>query len=297
MKKINMFNIKPLFSRNTMRKIVFSLIPITALGFTIYFFIENGALKNRYIEVIFAEGTNIIPDKTKVLYKGISIGVVKSVKLSEDLEKAIATILMQPEAEVLMRKNSTFLLINPKVGWDGIVGLETLVSGSYILFTPNKKTTETTRKFVGTINTSGDVDLNTSHSESVTVNDGIFHRGIQVGKVLQTTLDYSGSNVWIRAGIEPKYAYLIRNNTTFWKKQGVTADMGLFGSDIKINSLDTIMRGGIEFATPSKAAPRVAYGHKFNLQDSEPENFDEREKWQPKLRIKKSVANPDLAKH
>lgn len=276
------------------RGVAFALIPLAALAFTIHHFVQRQDLKKRYIEVTFSEGTNINPSKTRVLYKGVPVGMVTELQLSDDLEHATAIIRMEQKAMKILTKGSTFELINPKVSWEGVAGLETLISGSYINFVPNRGAGETARVFEGSTNTRVEMEteyfkvhLSTPHAESLSTGDAIFHRGVKVGQITKTYLDFTGAKVWVDAGIEPKFAWLVRANTSFWKKQGVRADLGLFGSDVRINSFDTIMKGGLEFATPSEAGPRVKYGHKFALLDDEPKDYREYDKWSPYLRGKK----------
>lgn len=66
----------------------------------------------------------------------------------------------------------------------------------------------------------------------------------------------------------------------------------LFGSDIRVNSLDTILKGGIELATPNEAGPIAPHGQKFSLLRDEPKE-KEKNKWQPVLTFDK---NPKVVK-
>ncbi len=61
---------------------------------------------------------------------------------------------------------------------------------------------------------------------------------------------------------------------------GIQAKLGLFGSEIKVNSLDSIMNGGIELATPNAPAPMAKAMQKFMLENAPPKEY---EKWNPKL--------------
>jgi len=73
---------------------------------------------------------------------------------------------------------------------------------------------------------------------------------------------------------------LVRTNTAFWRKVGIQAKLGLFGSEVKVNSLDSIMRGGIELFTPDPPAPVAKANHKFTLLAAPPKDY---EKWNPVL--------------
>ncbi|MBK7405573.1 MAG: hypothetical protein IPJ41_13330 [Phycisphaerales bacterium] len=81
--------------------------------------------------------------------------------------------------------------------------------------------------------------------------------------------------------IDPGFATLVRANTRFYNVSGITADWGLFkGLDIRTDSLESVVSGGIAFATPDKPGEMVESGRRFELAD-EPE--DSWLKWQPRI--------------
>ena len=81
------------------------------------------------IEVRFESGEGIVANKTEVVYKGMSVGKVKSLVLDDKGRNkgVIATIEMNQVAEEHLRKNTRFWLVKPNVSLAGITGLETLV--------------------------------------------------------------------------------------------------------------------------------------------------------------------------
>ena len=66
--------------------------------------------------------------------------------------------------------------------------------------------------------------------------------------------------------IYPKFAHLIRKNSKFWSVSGIKATIGVFdGVEIEANSLKSIIKGGINVATPTEYKSKVKNGHNFNL--------------------------------
>lgn len=269
-----------------------SLLPITAILFTSKYLFDSYEKQNRTIEILFDDASGISNQRTNLIYKGVAIGTVKDVSLSKDHQKAIVKILVSESARELLVEHSKFVLIKPKVSWQGIAGLDTLVSGSYIELIPNKNGKDLARIFQGNTNVETDTPtsyvtfkLITEHSESVSTGDALYHRGMRVGQVLRMSLNREGNRILIDVGVEPKYSFLVRQNTVFWKKQGIQADLSLFGSSVRVNSLETIMHGGIEFATPSKAGPKANLSQTFALETNEPKDFFKKQSdWSPNLR-------------
>jgi len=86
--------------------------------------------------------------------------------------------------------------------------------------------------------------------DSLDKGDPIYYRGLQVGEVGVPRLAPDGNEVLLDAVIEPEYAVLVRGNTQFWNVSGVEFDLGLGGLDVETGPLDTLLRGGIQMATP-----------------------------------------------
>ena len=72
-----------------------------------------------------------------------------------------------------------------------------------------------------------------------------------VGKVTGYELGQTADRVLVHILIEPKYAPLVRSGTRFWNTSGFGMDFGLFkGATVRTESLETLIQGGIAFATP-----------------------------------------------
>ena len=249
--------------------------------------------KGTDIVVSFTEAKSIQPGKTKVYYRGVPIGMVKDIALSKDGKRAECVIELEKNATQFAVEGSVFYLVYPKVGFEGISGLETIISGSYIAIDPGSGKIK--KEFNGELSRVSNepeegvssYTLETDHAESLSVGDAIFFRGITVGTIEDTRLSPTAQSVLIKVNIKSKYSKLIRKNTSFWRKQGIKADLGLFGSKIKVNSLDTILKGGIEFATPNEEQPMAPVGTVFALQEDEPKNLKE---WKPSLTFPKKSA-------
>ncbi|WP_193791194.1 MlaD family protein, partial [Pseudomonas sp. BIOMIG1BDMA] len=88
------------------------------------------------IQVRFESGDGIQAKKTEVLYKGISVGKVVDLSVSEDIKGVIASIELTKESREYLNNDTRFWLVKPRVSLAGVTGLETLVSGVYIAVDP-----------------------------------------------------------------------------------------------------------------------------------------------------------------
>ncbi len=69
--------------------------------------------------------------------------------------------------------------------------------------------------------------------------------------------------------IEPEYAHLVNTSTRFWNSSGITLTGNLSGVQVKSESLQTLITGGISFDTLDPKAPTVTKVRRFTLFDSE----------------------------
>lgn len=257
-------------------------IVVTAILF-INFYVENG--KRITITVDDASGVEI--EKTKVRYRGLKIGSVKKIELTEDKKDVIVHVLLDEGFESLAVAGSRFSLVKPEVNLQGITGLNTLIEGQYIVVLPGDKSGKEKTNFklqspvtTNTLDDTSTYILQTSDAESVSIGDSVSFRGIKVGSVTKLYLGDASTLVYIQISLENNYSYLVRENTVFWSKVGVRAKLGLFNTDIKVNSLDSVLNGGIEFATPTEAKAMAKNFSKYKILAEPPEGY---EKWAPKL--------------
>ena len=122
--------------------------------------------------------------------------------------------------------------------------------------------------------------IETANVESLGPGDSVSFRGLEVGTVTKLNLAKGSKLVNVQINIENRYTKLIRTNSVFWKKVGVQANLSLFKSEFKMNSLDSIVNSGIEFSTPGKPGPLAKAGNRFTLLPEAPKNS---ERWNPKL--------------
>ncbi len=264
------------------------LFPLFALLIAGWLFLKYQEQRGPEIQILFDDASGLEAGKTKVRYRGVDIGQVKRIRISQDNKDVIADVALQSDAAQFAVEGSKFWVVLPQVGFAGVSGLETLFAGTYIAVDPGSPQADIKTDFRGRLGseTSESVEdtsaftLETNNLESVSVGDSITFRGLKVGSVTKVALSKTAQIVTVQINIQNRYVRLIRTNTVFWRKVGVQAKLGLFNSELKINSLEALMKGGIDFFTPTEVGPRAKAQTKFVLFAGPPEGW---EKWNPVL--------------
>ncbi|EJM67091.1 qaraquat-inducible protein B [Pseudomonas sp. GM49] len=210
------------------------------------------------IQVRFESGEGIQVNKTEVVYKGMPVGKVKSLKLDDEgsSKGVIASIEMNKDVEQYLRTSTRFWLVKPSVTLAGITGLETLVSGNYVAISPGEG--EPVRKFKALAqepplsDAQPGLHLTIKADRLGSLNRGspVFYKQIKVGQIKSYVLSEDQSTVELKVFIEPTYAKLVRKHTRFWNASGISIDANLSGVKVRSESLASIVAGGIAFATP-----------------------------------------------
>ena len=232
-------------------------LPFIAAILAIWILFQNITQRSARVSIHFTNADSIIVDKTKVRYKGVIVGTVKKIELDEvDGVNVIAEI--ESHAVFLLKQKSQFWLVSPKASLTSITGLDTLFSGSYINLLPGEG--EETTNFIATAEqpiTIPDnallINLKSNNAASINVGTPIFFKKIQVGEIARVRLDKSGQFVSIQAFIESKYSNLVKEDSKFWNISGLNANISRTGVDFKLDSLTTLIAGGITFNSPTSS--------------------------------------------
>lgn len=202
--------------------------------------------------------------RTPVMYKGIQVGSLKTMKVDRDLNSATAELTINPLAEEYLVEGSEFWVVKPSISLAGITGLEALVKGNYIAVRPGEKGKPPARNFVAR-SKAPPLDLGapglhlvlfTDQLGSIEVGSPVLYRQIKVGSVQSYQLGRDNSQVVLGVHIEPDYVHLVNTSTRFWNASGITLKGGLSGVEVKSESLQTLLAGGIAFETPDLQATR-----------------------------------------
>lgn len=230
------------------------------------------------VNLSLQEFDGLEPGRTPVIYKGIQVGHMKTFKVDDDLSGARVELMLDPRTEDYLVEGTDFWVVKPSISLAGITGLEALVKGNYIAIRPGEKGAAPQRDFVARakappldMSAPGlHVVLFSDSRGSLEVGSPVLFKQVKVGTVQSYQLSRDNEQVAFGVHIEPEFSHLVNTSTRFWNASGVTLKGGLSGIEVKSESLQTLMAGGIAFETPDAKAPkgdqRVL---RFNLHSSQ----------------------------
>lgn len=230
------------------------------------------------VVVSFRSGDGLEAGKTRVKYKDVDIGMVRSISLSSDLSKVQVTIEMTKEAKRFTAADTRFWVVRPRVGATGVSGLGTLLSGAYIGVDAGKGALGNTN-FNGeehappvTVDQKGtQYVLHAESLGSVDVGAPVFYRRIPVGQVIDYALDAQGKGVTMRVFVNAPYDQYVGKATRWWHASGVDVRLDSSGFKINTQSLAALLVGGIAFESVSgnKPAAPAPNGSQFPLAEDQ----------------------------
>lgn len=224
-----------------------------------------------------AEGIEV--NKTVIKVLNVDVGRVTKIQLREDQKGVAVTAQLNTDAADLMRTDTQFWVVKPRIDQSGVTGLGTLLSGSYIAFTPGKNEEEKLTFEVedippiAAIGQSGlRLKLVGSNDKILSVSSPILYENFMVGQIESARFDPSDQTVHYTVFIQSPNDKLIRSNSRFWLESGI--DIQTTGSGIQLKSapLPALLSGAIAFDSPRNSAGKsVINGTEFSLYDSRSE--------------------------
>jgi len=249
------------------------LIPLLAalvgLGLVVQTFWQQGPS----ITVSFSTAQGIEPGKTKVRFKDVEIGQVRTVHIAKDRNGVLVTIDLINEAREFAATDSRFWVVRPRLAGTAISGLETVLSGAYI-GVDGGHSGQYQSDFTGLEEppvVASDVPghrfrLRADDIGSLDVGSPVYFRRIAVGHVESFSLENDGSHIQMGIFVKSPYDRFVTDDARFWHASGVDLKMDANGVKIETQSLATILMGGIAFENMGNTdAPIAASDREFAL--------------------------------
>jgi paraquat-inducible protein B len=236
------------------------VIPLLAAAIGAWLAYTTWSRKGPTITLTFEAAQGLQPGTSRIKYRDVEMGVVKTVDLSEDLAHVVVTAEMKKSATEHLREGTQFWIESVRLTASGVSGLGTLLSGVYIGMSPGQG--KPARRFTGLeqapvlqVNQPGrKFQLRAEKLGSLSAGSPIYFRGIPAGEVLGYDLDPDGQGVSIYAFVHAPYDALVRDQSRFWNASGIDMSVGTSGLTVRTESLAAIIEGGIAFDTPVSAS-------------------------------------------
>ena len=253
------------------------IVPLVAAVIVIWLAIRALADRGPLITIWFTDAEGLQAGDTKIRHKDVELGTVESIYLTRDMSRVVVRARMRRSVTAYLTASTRFWIVRPRVGAEGISGLSTLVSGSYIEMYPGNGIAE--RNFVGldgppilTPDVPGrSFTFYTDNLESLVVGSPISYRGVAVGEVEGFALDGTGKQINIYAFIRSPYEKYVKAQSRFWNSGGIDASVGVQGLHFRASSWQQLLSGGVSFDTPDTAlaTPSSDAGSVFRLYENQ----------------------------
>jgi len=250
------------------------VIPLVAALIGVILVVKTVSSRGPTVTISFVSAEGLEPGKTKVKFKDVDIGTVKTITLSKDHSRVLVDVLLTKEATDFAVKDTRFWIVRPRVAASGVTGLSTLLSGAYIGVDAGRSTEDQTY-FVGLETppaVTGDQKGHTFtlHGESLgslDIGSPVYYRRVQVGQVVAFSLDKDGTGVTLQVFVTAPYDQYVGTNSRWWHASGVDLRLDSSGFTLNTQSLATVVLGGIAFQTPpnQQSGPQAQNNATFSL--------------------------------
>lgn len=224
------------------------------------------------ISIHFADATGLVPNQSKIMYLGVEIGTVLEIKLDPKTTQPIIIARINKASVNMLGDQSKFWIVRPEFSLGGINNLSAISTGDYINVypIPGKPATE----FWGVNDTPVDNEFDAGlklvlkgmSAAGIDIGSSVLYHDLEVGEVGDMDLAPDGKNVLVTVFINRKYARIIRKSSYFGNISGFHADIHIFGgSQITLNSIRTLVKGGIKVETPNLKSSPAKDGDVFRL--------------------------------
>ncbi|MDA3921332.1 MAG: intermembrane transport protein PqiB [Salinisphaera sp.] len=250
------------------------LIPLVALlvgGWLLY---QNFHSQGPTVTLEMDTAEGIKAGDTQLKVRSVDVGHVTRVGLTDDYQGAVVTVQMDPDTDHLLGDDTKFWVVKPRVGPQGISGLNTILSGVYLQLQPASHASEK-RHFkvldnppVTRNGQSGVTIKLTSHGDNtLSVGDPIVYLGQNVGRIESSTFSFNKREMIYRVFVKAPYSKLLSHSTQFWLRSGVDFHLGSDGVDVQLGSIQSVLAGGVTFGLPDgvAAGKPVNDGESFTL--------------------------------
>lgn len=272
------------------------LLPVLALVFVGWLAWQAWHDRGLLLRIHFSDGHGLKAGDT-LRYRGIAVGEVERVTLDSSLDGVEVELRLQSDASELARAGSRFWIVRPQLDLRGASGLDTLIGANYIGVLPGtgslqQRFTGLTAPPLADLMEPGGLDivLLTPGRNGLRPGAPISYRQVLIGAIVAVELAKDASAVEAHAYIKPRYINLIRSNTRFWRAGRARLSAGFDGLSLDLDTMPSLVLGGVNLAIPPDPGARVQPGARFELHAKPKSDWLE---WVPGLALEGMTGAPE----
>jgi len=245
------------------------LVPVAAVGIlawlAVTFFFRHGTS----VTVVFDKAPGVSPQNTQVTYRGVTVGEVKSVALTDDGQHVQVNLSLDHSVEKYLRSGTRFWLQG--LSLTNLASLMSAIGGPTVEMEPGPGKPQ--RRFIGLEQPPAFTEpvagtrftLLAGQRGSAKQGSSVYYLGLEVGKVTDVRFippHQFRFDVLVRS----PYDQLVHAGSRFWDAGALELSL-TNGLKLQLLSPTALIEGAIAFDTPASVAlrPRSAAGTDFTL--------------------------------
>lgn len=253
---------------------IFPLITLLIGGWILFYHYQHQGVE---VTLLTTNAEGIEGGKTAIKSRSVDVGRVVNVVLTDDLHHVKIKARLNDGMEKLLRSDTVFWVVKPRVGREGVSGLNTLLSGAYIELQPGNsgEVAEVYPLLDNPPLAPSDakgirIMLSSDRAGQLTPGDPVLFHGYRVGSVETSQFDPKKRVIEYQLFINAPYDHLVTSNVRFWKDSGLAVDFSASGMRVEMSSLTTLFSGGVSFDVPKgwELGQPVAERTRFTLYDN-----------------------------
>jgi paraquat-inducible protein B len=253
------------------------LIPLIAVLIGAWLVVKTIRETGPTITIVFKSAEGLVPGKTEIKYKDVTVGKVGSIQLSRDFSQVLVTAEMSREVAAHLTQDTLFWVVRARVAVGEVSGISTLLSGAYIGMVPGSRG-KSVYRFEGMEkppailrDTPGrQFHLRAEQLGSLDIGSPVYYRQVKVGRITNVDMAADGTGVLLEIFVAAPYHTQVKRGSRFYNASGLNVKVGADGVSIDTPSLASLLVGGIAFfATEDhKTEPPLEADHLFTLYDN-----------------------------
>lgn len=254
------------------------LVPLLALVVTLGVAWNAYAGRGVLISVAFEDATGITPGETALKFREITVGKVEGVRFTGDLKQVVLDMRVDTDVAEYIDADAQFWIVRPQVSAAGISRLDTVLTGVFVEGDWDATVSEPMPRIIAGLprapltrrNEPGTwVTLASDAAKGLNEGAPVMYRGIPVGRIDNLRVADSSDGVVADVFIEAPHDDRLTTTTVFWDTSGISVSLGTQGVALNVNSLASLLQGGVQFDTLTSGGEAVEPGHQFRLQPDE----------------------------
>ncbi|MEX3073172.1 MlaD family protein [Vibrio alginolyticus] len=221
------------------------------------------------VKIALPDDNNVSSEGAPIMYRGIEIGQITDLNLSEGREVILASAAIQPAFSDMLTTGTHFILEEAKVSLSGVKNIANLVRGNYLTIAPGegKRSRQFTaiRKNVFDQQQQKSIAIRLTSDSSFGLDTGtsVLYKGIVVGSIIKVGLVEEGQKkqheVYMDVLIDHQYKHLIKSNNRFYVTGSASAELTETGLSITVPPAKQLLTGSISFVSAGIASIQNDY--------------------------------------